>query len=243
MSYVVPFKRFRPGSRDDGIPFTSVEIWEAATEDGVYGLIDTIVLDPVDADPENPAYRDFTTDGALLADGWYKVVFVDDDGNRQESDPIHQTNIEGIYYTTPAKVRAWLNVTEGDLADDVLIRPIRLAQYDIDAACGGWLTHLDTGLKFATEIDEYLPVLDADVEELLSKATCAQVEYRMTMGDDFMVKEQYESQSGPSYSTSGKLRKVCGTSYTFLNQGGLLRLHGKASNRYADRYGDLPRIN
>lgn len=243
MSYVVPFKRFRPGSRDDGVPFTSVEVWEAATEDGVYGLIDTLPIAPVDADPEHPAYRDFTTNEALLADGWYKIVFVDDEGNRQESDPIHHTNIEGIYYTTFTKVRDWLGVTEADLANDVLIRPIKGAQRDIDAACGGWVAYLDTHLKFATEIDEYLPVLESDVEELLSQATCAQVEYRMTMGDDFMVKEQYEAQSGPSYSTSGKLRKVCGTAYTFLNQGGLLRLHGKASNRYADRYGELPRIN
>ncbi len=243
MSYVVPFKRFRPGSRDDGIPFTSVEIWEAATEDGDYGLIDTLVLDPVDSDPENPAYRDFTTDEALLADGWYMVVFVDDDGNRQESSPIRQTNIEGIYYTTFSKVRNWLGVTENQLSDAVLTRPVKLAQHDIDAACGGWASHLDTGLKFSTEIDEYLPVLDADKEELLSKATCAQVEYRMTMGDDFMVKEQYEAQSGPSYSTTGKLRKVCGTAYTFLRQAGLLRLTGKTSNRPADRYGELPRIN
>jgi hypothetical protein len=243
MTYVVPFKSFRPGSRDDGIHFTSVEVMESTTEDGVYELIDAFELDPVDSDPEHPAYRDFTTTLAVHENGWYKIVFVDDDGNRQESDPIHQSNIEGIYYTTFAKVRAWLNVTEDQVSDVVLTRPVKMAQHDIDAACGGWASHLDTGLKFATEIDEYLPVLDPDVEELLSQATCAQVEYRMTMGDDFMVKEQYEAQSGPSYSTTGKLRKVCGTAYTFLNQGGLLRLHGKSSNRYADRYGDLPRIN
>lgn len=149
----------------------------------------------------------------------------------------------GLFYATPDDVRAYLDVTEDQLSDDLLKRPIQRAQKDIDAACGGWATFSDTGLKFATENETYLPVL-TDQEELhLREATCAQVEYRMTVGDEFMVKEQHETQSGPGYSTSGQLRKVCGAAYTALGQAGLLRLHGKASNRVPGLYGDLPRAN
>lgn len=144
-------------------------------------------------------------------------------------------------YATPDQVRDFLGVTEDDLSDDVLTVPIRRASKDIDAACGGWGVYADTGLKFEST-DEDVNLSDAQLAHL-AEATSAQVEYRMTMGDDFMVKEQYESQSGPSYGTAGKLRKVCGEAYTLLGQAGLLRLHGKASNYAADRYGELPRIN
>lgn len=242
MSYVVPFKRYRPGSRDDGIPFINAEIFESETEEGVYTLIDTIPLSPVDADPSKPVLRSFTTAEGQFADGWYYVSFVDANGDRQDTDPVQiGAAIAGIYYASADDVRAWLGVTSAQLSDDLITPILRKAQYDIDAAAGGWDLYEDTGLKFAS--DEYEDVLTDNQLRALVRATCAQVEYRMTMGDEFMVKEQHESQSGPGYSTSGQLRKVCGAAYTALGQGGLLHLHGKATNRRTRLYGDLPRAN
>lgn len=247
MSYVVPFKRYRPGSRDDGIPFIEAEIYEAPPSEtepdlGDFVLIDTIPLSPVDANPAKPALRSFTTSEAQFPDGWYYVSFVDANGDRQDTSPVQiGSAIAGLYYASADDVRAYLGVTPSQLSDDVIEPILRKAQYDIDAAAGGWELYEDTGLKFAS--DEFDDVLTDDQLRALVRATCAQVEYRMTMGDEFMVKEQYESQSGPGYSTTGQLRKVCGAAYTALGQGGLLHLHGKATNRRSRLYGDLPRAN
>lgn len=245
MGYVVPFKRYRPGSRDDGIPFIGVRIKESETEDGVYVLIDTVLFDEVDSDPEDPQLRSFTsTEGTISVseDPWYIVTFFDADGNEQDTDPVQPGAItQGLYYADPDDVRVWLGLTSAQLSDAVLERPIILAQYDIDAACGGWSVYEDTGLKFAS--DDTDDVLEDWQLILLTRATCAQVEYRLSMGDEFMVKEQYETQSGPGYSTSGQLRKVAGQAYTFLRQAGLLRLQGRMSNRDPLRFGELPRAN
>lgn len=242
MGFVVPFKRYRPGSRDDGIPFIGVHIKEAADEDGVYTPIDTILFDEPDTDPEHPVLRSFTTTEGTISDGWYIVTFFDADGNEQDTDPVQRgAATQGLYYADPDDVRAWLGLTSTQLSDAVLTRPIILAQYDIDAACGGWAVFEDTGLKFAS--DDTNDVLADWQLTLLTRATCAQVEYRLSMGDEFMVKEQYETQSGPGYSTSGQLRKVAGQAYTFLRQAGLLHLQGRMTNRDPLRYGELPRAN
>ncbi len=147
----------------------------------------------------------------------------------------------GAYYATPDDVRSYLDITEDQLSDDVIARPLRMAHKDIDAACGGWDVYEDTGLKFASDDED--AGLTVNQETHLREATCTQVEYRMTVGDDFMIREQHESVSGPGYSTSGSLKKVCGAAYTELSKGGFLRLLGKASNRGHLRLGDLPRAN
>lgn len=240
MSYVVRFQRYRPGARDDGVPFITREIFESATEDGSYTLIDTQAISPVDADPSKPASQTFTTTEATLPDGWYYVSFVDENGDRQDTDPVHRSAaLAGLYYASPDLVRAHLGVSESQMPDSVLQRPIRLAQDDIDAACGGWRVYEDTGLKFAS-VDYELTDFQA---LMLSQATCEQVEYRLTVGDDFMNREQYESQSGPGYGTAGQLRKVTGRAYSKLQAGGFLRLTSRVSNRFARALGDLPRAN
>lgn len=146
-----------------------------------------------------------------------------------------------LYYTSPDDVRKYVGVTEDQLSDEELIQPIMRAQRDIDAACGGGLAYENTGLKFASEDLE----LDDFASGKLSEATCAQVEYRLTVGDDFMIREQYESQSGPGYGTSGKLKKVCGAAYTALGQGGFLQLHGRFVRGPQSSFtgSDLPRAN
>lgn len=240
MTYVVTFDHYRPGKRTDGIPFTSVEIYESDTEDGTYTLIDTQSLVPVDSDPTKPAVRNFTTTEATLADGWYYVSFVDDEDNRQNTDPVRRgLTTVGLYYASADAVRDHLDVTPEQLSDAELARPIRLAQSDIDAACGNWRVYEDTGLKFAS-VDYELTDFQA---LMLSQATCEQVEYRLTVGDDFMIRDQYESQGGPGYSTAGTLRKVSPRAYSKLQAGGFLRLTGHVSNRLVRALGDLPRAN
>ena len=71
----------RPSARYDELPWTQARIEESATETGVFTVLETVDLDPVDDDPENPAVRHLTTDLASDTDGyWYRLVFLDDAG-------------------------------------------------------------------------------------------------------------------------------------------------------------------
>lgn len=68
-------------------PWTSVEWQEAPDAAGIPGawtVIDTQLLDPVDANPEQPARRRLTTLAGTVVQGWYRVVWLDADGNRSE---------------------------------------------------------------------------------------------------------------------------------------------------------------
>jgi hypothetical protein len=143
-------------------------------------------------------------------------------------------------YATYEEVRSYLGVTEDAVSDEDLARPLRQAQEDIDAACGAWGVY-DSGLMFYDTADN--EILSDLQRAHLSKATCAQVEYRLTVGDDFLVREQHDATSGPGYGTTGTLKKVTGRAYSFLQMAGLLNLTGKVANRDARRSGDIPRAN
>lgn len=82
-NYVVTLERYTPTARFDGLPWTKVQIDESATEAGAITASAIADLDPVDADPTDPQARDFTMVGVTLATGWYRVTFLDDDGNQQ----------------------------------------------------------------------------------------------------------------------------------------------------------------
>jgi hypothetical protein len=106
VTQVVSFERYRPVARYDGLPWTQVRIEEAATEDGTFTAIETIALSPVDSDPSDPQARSFTTelanDGAL----WYRIVFVDANGDESvATDPIQNTDVIDAYATVPELAR------------------------------------------------------------------------------------------------------------------------------------------
>lgn len=78
MAQVITFVDYVPPARYDGNPWTIVEIEESAAQDGVFTLIDTLAISPVDADPSNPATRSFTTELATEGEGlWYRLIFRD----------------------------------------------------------------------------------------------------------------------------------------------------------------------
>lgn len=98
MAQVITFEDFLPAPRYDSLPWTEAEIYEGVAVDGPWVLIDTIALDPLDADPETPAYRDFTTELADDAmDLWYQIVFKDASGDQsQPTTPIQNTGTGDI---------------------------------------------------------------------------------------------------------------------------------------------------
>lgn len=98
MAQVITFEDYKPAPRYDSLAWTEAELYEATTIDGTYTLIDTFTLDPVDADPENPAYRDFTTELADDAmDLWYYFIFKDASGDEsQPTAPVQNTDAEAF---------------------------------------------------------------------------------------------------------------------------------------------------
>lgn len=88
MAFTRSFEGFKPPRRFDSVPFVSVEIREAASESGTYSTIETVALSPVDTDPANPASRNFTTDEAVEAVGWYVIRWVDGGGAFSDSVPV-----------------------------------------------------------------------------------------------------------------------------------------------------------
>jgi len=86
---VVSFADYTPVPRFDNVPWTTVLIEESDAEAGVYNLIDTQPLSPIDADPSDPMVREFTTDQATLDHGWYKISFADASNNIIEMVPTY----------------------------------------------------------------------------------------------------------------------------------------------------------
>lgn len=88
---VVTLSDFRPSSRVDDVPFTEARVEESTASTGPWTELETFTLDPVDADPSQPASRDFTVTNATSELMWFRVVFIDGDGNTQTSDAIGPT--------------------------------------------------------------------------------------------------------------------------------------------------------
>lgn len=151
---------------------------------------------------------------------WYSAVH-DESSTDNLTVRLGAMPSEGLWYATPDDVRDWLTLP--DLTDEQLIPVIRKCQIDIDAGAGSWEPYADTALKFASDVTP--DVLSSLQAKLLTRATCQQVEYRMTVGEDFMVKEQYESESGPDGSVSGKVKKLSAYAYASLASASLLRLN------------------
>lgn len=87
-------------------------------------------------------------------------------------------------YTTVTAVRSY--APELSMQDDDSIKnTIRKAERDVDGYAGfGGAPNVDTGLRFDPVSD-----LDVTTRDALSRATCAQTQYRFYMGDAFFVDE------------------------------------------------------
>jgi hypothetical protein len=140
MGIIVSFEDFTPAARYDSIAWETVEIEEAATEDGSYSLIDTLTLSPVDADPTNPASRDFSTANGTADDQWYRVRFVDGDGNTSEyTEPIKnvQDDTYAVAYATPTELARILKInTPSADQTTAMERVLTSAALEIDAELG-----------------------------------------------------------------------------------------------------------
>ena len=87
---VISFIGYKPVERYDLIPWTQARLEESDTavydDIAVWTEVETFTLSPVDTDPSDPAYRNFTTElASATPDLWYRIVWVD--ATADESSP------------------------------------------------------------------------------------------------------------------------------------------------------------
>lgn len=154
MSQVVSFEDYVPSPRYDGIAWTQARIEESVSSTGPWTAIETITLSPVDADPSLPATRNLTTELATDApDLWYRIVFLDADGDSlAPSDPVQNSGISEPD-TDSFITRGELQIMLGyDLEDDK-------ADIAVHAACDAIRQTVGQSLNF---VEDDVAVLDSD---------------------------------------------------------------------------------
>lgn len=136
MTVVVSLEDYRPFPRYDGEPFTDAQIYEAPAFEGPWTLLETQVLTPVDDDPRNPAYRNFTTDLGTAQEQWYQIVFVDADmSTGQPTYPIQNIADDRPVYASVAELAAVLQVNATQRHNS-LMRALKAAADEIDHEIG-----------------------------------------------------------------------------------------------------------
>jgi hypothetical protein len=88
VGYLVSIEDVTPPARADERPWTAATLSEGAEIGGPWTEIADFVISPVDSDPARPQPRAFSTDQALLTQGWYRLVFRDDADGTYEMNPV-----------------------------------------------------------------------------------------------------------------------------------------------------------
>ncbi len=131
-------------------------------------------------------------------------------------------------YCTEAEFTAYV---EGWVTDDAaaLARLLERASRDIDRLVGPWEVNATTGFKFLDVLSplSFIDELEAHQVQAIKYATAAQAEYRVAMGEEFFVRDQYDSTSGPDFSASGRLSKIGPKVWSELQGNDLLQLTGR----------------
>lgn len=135
MAQVITLENYTPIARYDETPWTHARIEEAADPDeGPWVALETIALDPVDADPSQPQARNLTTELADDAyDLWYRIVFVD--ASTDESIPTTpvQNGAPPNLYVTADELKALIGLQNESFGDDAIDLAVETASRAIDA--------------------------------------------------------------------------------------------------------------
>ena len=161
MTQVVSFVDYTPAARFDGDAWTEVDIEEADTDDGdsvtgLWTVLETIALFPIDADPTQPLTRSFTTTLANDGELWYRLVFRDADGDEQQPTHPVQNVVPGPTYATVTELARVLQLRNPSAAQlDALSRVLSAAAKEINTFIGlGEDDHLDSdGLQLAAQVN------------------------------------------------------------------------------------------
>ena len=118
----------------------------------VVGAVDNlgvaVPLVPVDADPENPAYRNFTTDLGTAEDLWYRIVFLDaDPSTGLPTIPVQNVEDDRPVYAPDSELLRILKIGNPSAEQETAVeRVLKAASGEIDSeidfgrhdACSGW---------------------------------------------------------------------------------------------------------
>lgn len=137
MTQVVSIEDVRPAPRYDGEAWTQAQFQEGTTATGLFATLETIALTPVDSDPANPAYRNFTTDLASDTDGlWYRIVFLDADGSTAlPTFAVQNISDSRPVYASVAQLAVLTRVNATSRHND-LMRALKSAALEIDSEIG-----------------------------------------------------------------------------------------------------------
>lgn len=120
-------------------------------------------------------------------------------------------------YATVGQLRDYADLVGG--ADPDLETVLARAERDVEAVEPGDSLDTATGLS-------YDPAnMEAWKTQALSRAVCAQAEYRISRGEPALVDAQYDRVSGPDFTTEGLLPHIGPKVWRELAAGGLLRRH------------------
>lgn len=137
MTVVVSLEDYRPAPRYDSIPWTDAQIQEGtAFDDTAWVTLETQPLNPVDSDPANPMYRNFTTALGTAADLWYRIVFLDASlATGSPTVPVQNTADDRPVYATVSELAVLTNVSATQ-RHDALLRVLTSASDEIDHEIG-----------------------------------------------------------------------------------------------------------
>jgi hypothetical protein len=208
VAYIVSLEGFIPPPRfdDPPDPWVTAIIQESESSSGPWVDIATISITP-DNDPANPQPRSFTTESGTLPGGFYRVTFVDGSGDpSQPSDPVWAgteapTTLPTLTYAQISDLEVYAPET-ATLTDSEKAAALLKAERDIDwyAGFGGAPNDL-SGLRF----DPITDIADVPVVNALMRATCAQAQYRLYMGDAFFTDQvQYREVGGDARTETSR---------------------------------------
>jgi hypothetical protein len=133
---VVSLEDYRPSPRYDGEPWTDARIEEAPASTGPWTTLETVALTPVDADPENPAYRNFTTQLGTAEEQWYRIVFLDADASTGlPTFPVQNVADDRPVYASASELALLLRVNASQRHAS-LMRVLKAAAEEIDSEIG-----------------------------------------------------------------------------------------------------------
>ncbi len=136
MTVVVSLVDYRPSPRYDSLPWTNARIEEAPASTGPWTTLETQALSPVDSDPTNPAYRNFTTALGTAAAQWYRIVFLDAAvATGLPTFPIQNVEDDRPVYASVSELAQLLRVSASD-RHNALMRVLKGAADEIDHEIG-----------------------------------------------------------------------------------------------------------
>jgi hypothetical protein len=167
MSIVITLENYQPTPRYDDLPWTEALIQEADAADATndeWTTIDTVVLDPVDADPTQPASRDFTTANGTEAGLWYRVIFTDAAGAELLPTVPVQNVAPIVAYATVTELARILKIrSPSDEQRDAMERVLLAAageinseiDLDTDEGLAGWQVALAAEVNLERAVEHW----------------------------------------------------------------------------------------